>query len=464
MFALAVVATALASAASPRPNVVVVFVDDMGWRDVSSFGGTRAVTENIDQLAKEGLRFTQFYVNSPICSPSRTALTTGQYPQRWRIHSYLAHREENDRRGVAQWLDVSAPVLARELNKAGYRTGHFGKWHMGGQRDVDDAPAITEYGFDASLTNFEGMGAKLLPLVQNPDWPEPRKIWDDAVRLGEPVTWTPRWEITGGFVDAAIKFIDQSEAENSPFYVNVWPDDVHSPYFPEPTKWKPRQRGRYYQVLDAMDEQLGLLFNRIRDDPKLRDNTLIVFCSDNGPQDTIGGSSEPLRGWKTWLYEGGIRSPLIVWGPGLVAEGAAGTVDDQSVFSAMDLHRTLYSLCQVEVPSGTKLDGEEMSKTILGRGKASRHAPLFWRRPPDRPGFGNGADEDNPDLAMRQGDWKYLENFGGTDRQLYDLKKDPSETNNVAAKHPELVHQFHAAVNEWNNSLPQDASNPDWTR
>ena len=141
-----------------KPNIVVVFIDDMGWGDFSCFGNEDAQTPNIDRLAEEGIRFEQFYVNSPICSPSRTAISTGQYPQRWRITSFLAHRDMNQKRGMAQWLDPQAPMLARSLQQAGYATGHFGKWHMGGQRDVDDAPPITDYGFDVSLTNFEGMG------------------------------------------------------------------------------------------------------------------------------------------------------------------------------------------------------------------------------------------------------------------------------------------------------------------
>ncbi|MCL4148360.1 UNVERIFIED_CONTAM: hypothetical protein GTU68_024630 [Idotea baltica] len=134
----------------------------MGFTDLSCFGGKRTVTQNIDQLASEGIQFTNFYVNSPICSPSRTALTTGQYPQRWRITSFLSNRKANQKRGMAQWLDLKAPVLARELQKSGYATGHFGKWHMGGQRDVGDAPLISEYGFDRSLTNFEGLGPRVL--------------------------------------------------------------------------------------------------------------------------------------------------------------------------------------------------------------------------------------------------------------------------------------------------------------
>ena len=147
-----------------RPNVVVVFIDDMGWGDFSCFGNELAKTPHIDKLAQEGVRFEQFYVNSPICSPSRVAISTGQYPQRWRITSYLAHRKQNQSRGMAQWLSPKAPMLARSLKKSGYVTGHFGKWHMGGQRDVDDAPAITEYGFDYSLLILKGWGLNYCPL------------------------------------------------------------------------------------------------------------------------------------------------------------------------------------------------------------------------------------------------------------------------------------------------------------
>lgn len=181
LFLIAGIATSLTAA--QRPNIVLVFIDDMGWGDFSCFGNTEANTPHIDAMAEEGLRFHQFYVNSPICSPSRVAISTGQYPQRWRITSFLARRAMNEERGVANWLDPKAPMLARILKADGYATGHFGKWHMGGQRDVDNAPAITDYGFDASLTNFEGMGAKLLPLTEKPltnGEIEKGRIWEDA--------------------------------------------------------------------------------------------------------------------------------------------------------------------------------------------------------------------------------------------------------------------------------------------
>ncbi|TWU08209.1 family 43 glycosylhydrolase [Stieleria varia] len=445
-------------AGAKRPNIVMVFIDDMGWSDVSCFGGT-VQTQHIDQLAAEGIRFTNFYVNSPICSPSRVALTTGQYPHRWRITSYLNNRRSNKQRGVAQWLDPSAPLLARELQKSGYATGHFGKWHMGGQRDVDDAPAISTYGFDDSLTNFEGMGAKLLPLTLVPgqDPAKPGRIWEDAERLGDPVTWMQRSEITTGFVDGALEFMDKAREDNKPFFVNLWPDDVHGPLFPPLAKWGEGKRKLYQGVLDAMDEQLARLFDYVRNDETLRNNTLIVFCSDNGHEDGAG-NSDPLRGAKTWLYEGGIRSPLIVWGPGLLNPDAAGTTNDESIFAAIDINRSLYTIAGIEPTQ--QLDGEDLSATMLGKEKARRVAPIFWRRPPDRPGNGHGMDEDNPDLAVRDGQWKYLVNYDGSDPQLYNLDTDAPESNNVAAQHPDVVKRLDQAIQQWNAEMPFDAGDP----
>ncbi|HBJ35010.1 MAG TPA: hypothetical protein DDZ51_09670, partial [Planctomycetaceae bacterium] len=263
-----------------QPNMITVFIDDMGWGDLSCYGGKRVATRNIDRLASEGLRFTQFYVNSPICSPSRVALSTGQYPQRHQITSYLANRQQNNDRGMAQWLDPKAPMLARQLQLSGYATGHFGKWHMGGQRDVGDAPLIQEYGFDRSLTNFEGLGPRVLPLKDAYDGQPPVKHDLGSAALGKgPIRWEDRSQITTAFVDEAIAFVDRAKATNQPFFINLWPDDVHSPFFPprvlrEQTDGSKRQL--YYSVMDAMDQQLGKLFDRVRDDPNLRDNTLIV--------------------------------------------------------------------------------------------------------------------------------------------------------------------------------------------
>jgi arylsulfatase A-like enzyme len=441
------------SLAVAQPNIVLVFIDDMGWGDFSCFGNKDAKTPNIDRMAAEGLRFEQFYVNSPICSPSRTAISTGHYPQRWRITSYLAHRALNNRRGMAQWLDPNAPTLARALNKAGYATGHFGKWHMGGQRDVTDAPAITKYGFDTSLTNFEGMGPKLLPLTLKPgqDSKKPGRIWGDAARLGKGVRWMQRSEITGGFVDEAIPFIKKAVKAKKPFYINLWPDDVHSPFWPPVDKWADGKRGLYHSVLQEMDRQFGKLFELIKEDPKLRDNTLVLICSDNGPEQGAG-SAGPFRGFKTHLYEGGVRSSLIAWGPGLVAK--QNHVNRTSVFSAIDLVPTLLDLTDSPHPKNANYDGESLTGTLLGKSDASRKAPIYFRRPPDRDSF--YGDKDLPDLAVRDGKWKFLCEYDGADPELFDMEKDRGETKNVASLHPEQVAQFTKACITWHKSLPPD--------
>ncbi|MDA9840914.1 sulfatase-like hydrolase/transferase [Rubripirellula sp.] len=445
-----------------RPNVITVFIDDMGWSDLSCFGGERTVTENIDRLASEGHRFTNFYVNSPICSPSRVALSTGQYPHRHRITSYLSNRAANRDRGMDQWLSKDAPMLSRELRRSGYATGHFGKWHMGGQRDVGNAPLIKEYGFDHSLTNFEGLGPRVLPLKDAYDGKEPAKHDLGSANLGKgPIEWEDRSLITARFVEEAVGMIDRSEVLDQPFFINLWPDDVHSPFFPPEVlrdETDGSKRSLYYAVLDAMDQQLGVLFDRVRNDPDLRDNTLILVMSDNGHEEGAG-SSDPLRGAKTWLYEGGVRSPLIVWGPGLVNEKVVGTTNRDSVFCSLDINRSLYQLADVSLPSNTTLDGENLLDTLLGNSFESRVAPIFWRRPPDRPGK---PGQDNPDLAVRDGHWKFLVNYDGSDPQLYDLQQDPSESKNVTAANPQIVQRLHQLVLDWNQDLPRDAGDPQW--
>jgi arylsulfatase A-like enzyme len=434
-----------------RPNLVVVLIDDMGWGDFSCFGNTTAKTVNVDRLASEGIRFSQFYVNSPICSPSRTAITTGQYPQRWRINSFLEKRAANERRGMAQWLDPKAPTLARMLKGAGYTTGHFGKWHMGGQRDVGEAPAITEYGFDETLTQFEGIGPRLLPLCDAGDGGPPRKYALGSDDLGRgPIIWMDRAKMTGAFVGSAIEFMRKAVADDRPFYVNVWPDDVHSPFFPPAARRGDGSKGALYRgVLETMDEQLGVLFDFIRNDRKLRDGTLIVLCSDNGPEPGAG-SAGPYRGGKGTLYEGGIRSPLIVWGPGFIPPGKAGALDGTSVFSAIDLVPSLLALAGVNAPANA-FDGENVADALVGKSPVSRRPPLCWRRPPDRPG---GQGENLPDLAIRDGPWKLLCEHDGSRPQLYDLDKDRGETANLAERKPDLVSRLTAAAREWYRSAP----------
>ncbi len=444
-----------APAAAPqaaRPNFIFVLVDDMGYADLSCYGQKQIETPHLDRLAREGVRFSQFYVNSPICSPSRTAFTTGQYPARWRINSYLAARVENERRGMAQWLDPNAPTLARALQRAGYATGHFGKWHMGGQRDVGEAPLITEYGFDESLTQFEGLGDRILPLCDDfDDRPAHRyALGSDQLGRGR-ITWMDRSQVTGAFVGRALQFIRQAEQAGKPFYVNVWPDDVHSPFFPpKELRGNASKKDLYLGVVKAMDRQLAPLFDYIRQRPGLRTNTIILVASDNGPEPGAG-SAGPFRGHKGTLYEGGIREPFIVWAPGLVADSARGTVNQTTVVAAVDLFPSVARLAGADLPGGVDLDGEDLSPVLLGKAARQRSRALFWNRPPDRPG-NNG--EPLPDLAMREGNWKLFLGRDGRNARLYDLETDPGEAHDLAAQHPEDVRRLSRPLLAWWQSLP----------
>jgi arylsulfatase A-like enzyme len=195
-----------------RPNVVVILADDMGYGDPSCYGGELA-TPNIDRLAHEGIRFQQGYVASPVCSPSRVGITTGQCPARHLIFSYLDSRKRQRELGMKDYLDPKVPTLARTLKSAGYATGHFGKWHMGGGRDVDDAPLPAAYGFDESITSFEGVGDRVLP---------PGKLSEASERLGHGrISHAPKDQLTQIYVDHALDFVGRNREK--PLFVELWP-------------------------------------------------------------------------------------------------------------------------------------------------------------------------------------------------------------------------------------------------
>ena len=442
------------SVQAEKPNIIVVFIDDMGWADFSCFGNTEAKTPNIDRLADEGISFEHFYVNSPICSPSRVAISTGQYPQRWKITSYLDNRKANARRGMANWLDPKAPMLARSLKEAGYATGHFGKWHMGGQRDVHEAPLITRYGFDESLTNFEGLGPRVLPTKYQPGGEPPKSHNLGSHRLGHgPVIWQDRSLITQTFTQSALAMVRVAEARAQSFFINVWPDDVHTPMHPPLEAWGDGgKRTLYLAVLEAMDRQLGELFDHVRSSERLRDNTLILVCSDNGPE--VGfGSAGKLRGHKATLFEGGVRSSLVAWAPGLMGKDNLGKRNLYSVFSAIDLVPSLLTLAEVPYES-ERYDGESLANVLLGKSGESRSKPIFFRRPPDRSDFRHY--ENLPDLAVRSGPWKLYCNYEGGARELYHLLEDPSETVNLAES-AEVTKGLVDELLAWHRSVPPDA-------
>ena len=285
----------------PRPHIVFILTDDMGYGDPGCYGGKFAPTPNIDRLAREGIRFTQYYAASPICSPSRTGLLTGMYPARWRITSYLQTRKGNRECDQADFLDLSAPSLARSLKAAGYATGHFGKWHMGGGRDVTNAPPFSAYGFDEHASTYESPDPH--PDITATNW-----IWstNDTVK---------RWDRTAFFVDKALDFLKRHH--DQPCYVNLWPDDVHTPWVPSQERLSeypngPHEQRTFRAVLDEYDRQVGRFLAGLKE-LGLDEKTLVIFSSDNGPLPTFRGTrAGGLRGSKLSLYEGGIRMPFVV--------------------------------------------------------------------------------------------------------------------------------------------------------
>jgi uncharacterized sulfatase len=444
-----------ASFAQNQPNILFVFIDDMGYADLACYGNEEVESPNIDQLAQEGIRYTQFYVNAPICSPSRVAVTTGQFPVRWDITTYISSSDHNAERGIADFLDSSAPSVAKNLKRAGYYTAHIGKWHMGGGRDVNYAPLITNYGFAESITQFEGLGDRYLATYETLGLKDStRSLEKRSARLGKgTVHWAKREDFTKIFVDRTIKAIETAREKNIPFYINLWPDDIHTPLEPPlELRGELSVKDRFEGVMKEMDFQMGRLFSYIKKDPALSENTLIVFTSDNGPDREVNSAGH-LRGYKTNLYEGGIREPMIIWGPKLIPDGLSGTVNRNTVFSGVDLPLIFMSLAGAQPNQEVSYDGENLLDEVLNNKTVVRKAPLFWIRPPDRPGY-EGAND--PDLAIRSGDYKLLMDFDRKNQQLYNIRLDESESNNLLVKLPELALKLSDQLFNW---YQQHASN-----
>jgi arylsulfatase A-like enzyme len=438
-----------------KPNILFIFIDDMGYADLGCYGNEDVHTPNIDRLAKEGILFTQFYVNAPICSPSRTAVTTGQYPARWGISSYINNRKSNADRGMKNYLDLSAPSVARNLKQAGYYTAHIGKWHMGGGRDVGDAPLITEYGFDESVTQFEGLGERYLATYETLNLPDStRGLEKQSAKLGNgPVHWAKRENFTQIFVDRTIVAIENAHKADKPFYINLWPDDIHTPLEPPlHLRGDLSTKARFLGVMHEMDKQMGRLFDYIRNNPELKENTLIIFTSDNGPDKAVNNAG-PLRGYKTNLYEGGFREPFISWWPGKIPKKKEGTKNTKTVMAGIDLPLTFMKIAGATPDKDEEYDGESMLEAISGKTQQKRSNPIIWIRPPDRPGY-NG--DNDPDLAIRKGDYKLLMDFDGSNIQLYNLEKDMGETQNLSEKEPVKASELKMELEEWFQKYPLD--------
>jgi arylsulfatase len=409
--------TSCASAAS-KPNIIVLLTDDLGYGDLGCFGHPQIKTPHLDQLARDGLKLTCCYAGAPVCSPSRAALFTGRNPNRMGIRDWIPQ-------GSGIFLPRTEITTAQRLKAAGYTTCLAGKWHLNSKFDGME-PTPGDFGFDhwfATQNNAAPTHANPTNFVRN------RK------RVG-PLTGNSSTLI----MEESLKFL--GEVGDRPFAVFVCfhapheivaaPDQFTAMYSDIPDETK----RIYYGSVSLVDHEVGRLLKAL-DERRLRDNTLVFFTSDNGPETLhryptathSHGSAGPLRGMKLALFEGGYRVPGILHWPG---HTKPGSVSDEPV-AFYDLMPTLCAVGGVEPPSDRPLDGANVLPVLEGKAVA-RAAPLYWQY--------DKAQQSPWKLAVRQGEWKLLADEKLEQVALYNLAADPGEMTDLADKRPDRVREL----------------------
>lgn len=446
-----------ARAASDRPNVVLILVDDLGCSDLGVYGSTFYDTPRLDDLAQRSVRFRQFYSAHPVCSPTRAALMTGKAPQRV---------------GITQWIpqpsDVHLPVdeftIGEAFREAGYRTGYIGKWHLG----AEDAhmPGAQGFSFTFAVNRAGQPASYFFPFRRKGNGARPR--WWDVPDLehGKPGDY-----LTDLLTQGAIQFIDDSG--DQPFFLCFAHYAVHTP-IQAPSdlqkKYTERRKERFGDTpTPKRDERFGATSRVRQDDPAyaamvenldwnvgrlvdhlaqrgLIDNTIIVFTSDNGGLSTLTNgrigptSCLPYRAGKGWVYEGGIRIPTMIhWGDRLPARDVATPA------ITMDLYPTLLECCGIESRPHQHLDGVSLFPLLQNNAEpeALTNRLLGWHYP-HRHGSGH-----RPATAVRRGDWKLVHFWEEGEYELYNLGKDPGERDECSQKYPEIVQSLRNAMDQW---------------
>ncbi|MBY0505225.1 MAG: sulfatase-like hydrolase/transferase [Bryobacteraceae bacterium] len=434
---LTLLATGAASAQAPPPNVVIILCDDLGYADLGCYGNRTIQTPNLDRLAAQAVRFTDFHTTSPVCSPSRAALITGQYQQRYGIHH--ADVPESTRR---YFLPASAITLAEVLKDAGYYTAHVGKWHLG---EPEEAPHPLEQGFDSFFGIFGG---------------RPSSGWIKYARSMNPEMIRDRQRpvvhqghVTEVQTNAALEVIDDRAAKG-PFFLNLWFNAPHEPLAPLPNQaesyphWS-KQEQTYFQTVTDIDRAVGRILQKLEDKGIAR-NTLVIFSSDNGPEahsyEFSRGSAWPLKGMKTQLWEGGIRVPCLVRFPGT---GPTGVVSP-AVTSMLDVFPTVLAVTGTKPKRELDLDGGMDLRAAVANPARFASRPLFLEfRSPQR-GVATSLS-----LAVRKGKWKLFADDRFERTELYDLSADIGETNNVLARNRPVADALLAELKRWKAGFNQ---------
>ncbi|MBI1760734.1 MAG: sulfatase-like hydrolase/transferase [Acidobacteria bacterium] len=448
LFFLAVLTLTLAAPVAPRqagrpaprkPNIVFILGDDLGYCDVSMYGCRDIPTPNIDSVAKAGVKFTNGYVSSPVCSPSRAGLLTGRYQQRFGFEFNTGPLQ----RALAEpemGLPTSEITLAQVLKQAGYATGMVGKWHLG----MHEKFHPQKRGFDEYFGFLFGANMYI-----DPDQPGVKSADPEGVGVkirtarnpivrGQTVVEEKEY-LTEAFARESVAFIERHR--NEPFFLYAPFNAPHTPlqatqkYLDRFPHVKDEKRRIYMAMVSALDDAVGAILNKLRE-TGLEKDTLVVFLSDNGCATYTGAcTNDPLRLGKLTHFEGGFRVPFAIRFPGRIK---AGSVYDKPI-SSLDLFPTAVALAGAKMPADRAYDGLDLLPYLTGKKKTAPHDVLCWR---------NG---DN--AAVRKGNWKLFK--GGDHFWLYDLSKDVGEQQNVAEKYPAVVTALKQELAAWNARMKQ---------
>ena len=428
----------IALCAAPQPNIVVIMADDLGWRDLHCYGNEQIDTPFLDQLAAEGMRFTDAYAAAPVCSPTRAAMMTGLAPARLRLTNHAPGNPDGfalpgsdlQEPETVRHLALSYTTIAERLSAAGYATGHVGKWHLSyvnprGSEQLDQRELYPEkQGFDVNIGGNSSGGP--------PSYFSPYR--NSTLKDGAAGEYLP-----SRLADEAMNFVRSNR--DRPFFLNWWPYSVHYPMqAPAELIAKYRQRKEvkdpvYAAMIEGMDAAIGGFLKQL-DEAGLRDNTLILFKSDNGG---YSGDNRPLRGFKGTLYEGGLRVPWIVRWPGRVP---TGSICATPVIST-DCHPTLLEAAGLQPAPGSTLDGRSLIPLFEQKPGFDRDA-IFFHYP-------NYAFHKKNRLgsAMRAGDFKLITYYDNGELELYRLSSDIGEEVNLSQQHPEIVRQLKDKLDAW---------------
>lgn len=437
IFSFAIVKAICQKPLKKRPNVIIIYTDDQGYADLNIYGSKDLYTPNLDKLARSGVRFKQFYAASPICSPSRASLMTGRYPQRAQLPN-MASSKKGD-----AGMPGSQFTLAEMFKRAGYSTIHIGKWHLGYTKETEP----NAQGFDYSI-GF--MGGCLDNYSHFFYWNGPNRhdLWRNGKEIYLPGKYLPDM-----YVNQADSIFNTTNKNVKPFFM-YWAINLpHYPLQPLP-KWLdyykdlPSPRNKYAAYISTLDEEVGKLIKSLKEN-KLLDNTIIIFQSDQGfskEERTFGGggSAGIYRGAKYSLFEGGVRVPAFISWSGKIK---SNQIRNQ-MSANIDWLPTLAELCNIKLPN-RKFDGKSLVHVIHDINASSPHnGKLFWK---------SGGRKDNPQWAVRMGDWKLLHNPVEAKKAeltkdgffLVELKNDPGEHHNVAKKNPAIVNKLKTMYDKW---------------